>query len=161
MEFIYYDLIFLVLFTIFVVLFLYRHITKIEKEGIFFLYKTKFGIKFINRFSKKFKKPLEVISYIVITFGYLAMTAMVVLLVISTIIILKLPQAVAAKAPPVIPFLPYIPQVFKIPGLPNFYFIQWLIIIIIIAITHEFAHGIFARLNKVKIKSTGFGFLGQ
>ena len=29
-----------------------------------------------------------------------------------------------------------------------------------LAVVHEFAHGIFARLNKVRIKSTGFGFLG-
>ncbi|GAI15633.1 unnamed protein product, partial [marine sediment metagenome] len=36
--------------------------------------------------------------------------------------------------------------------------IYWIIIIAIIAITHEFAHGIFAAYNKVKIKKTGFGF---
>jgi membrane-associated protease RseP (regulator of RpoE activity) len=42
--------------------------------------------------------------------------------------------------------------------LPPFYFTYWIIIIAIIAITHEFAHGIFAAHNKVKIKSTGFGF---
>ncbi len=33
-----------------------------------------------------------------------------------------------------------------------------IIIIAIIAITHEFAHGIFAAYSKVKIKKTGFGF---
>ena len=38
--------------------------------------------------------------------------------------------------------------------------IPTVIIIAIIAIPHEFAHGIFARFSKVKIHSTGFGFLG-
>lgn len=160
MKFIYYDLLFLALFTILVVLFLRRNKDKIKREGLFFLYKSKFGIKFIDKFSEKYKKPLKVISYIAITFGYLAMAAMLVLLIVNAIMLLKLPQAIASKAPPVLPFLPYTPQLFKIPGLPDFYFTQWIIIIIIIAITHEFAHGILARLNKVRIKSTGFGFLG-
>lgn len=160
MKFIYYDLIFLVLFTLFIILFLRRNKKRVKKEGLFFLYKSKFGIKFIDKFSEKYQKPLKIIGYITITFGYLAMAAMLVLLIVNAIMLLKLPQAIASKAPPVLPFLPYTPQLFKIPGLPDFYFIQWLIIIVIIAITHEFAHGIFARLNKVKIKSTGFGFLG-
>jgi len=160
MKFIYYDLIFLALFTILIILFLRKNKTKIKKEGIFFLYKTKFGIKFIDKFSERYKKPLKILSYVVITFGYLGMVAMIVLLIVNAILLLKLPQSIAAKAPPIMPFLPYTPQIFKIPGLPDFYFTQWLIIIIIIAITHEFAHGIFAKLNNVKIKSTGFGFLG-
>ncbi|MCX6741615.1 MAG: site-2 protease family protein [Candidatus Pacearchaeota archaeon] len=160
MKFIYYDLIFLALFTVFIIFFLRKNRTKVKKEGIFFLYKTKFGIKFIDKFSERYKKPLKILSYVVITFGYLAMVAMIVLLVINAILLIKLPQSIAAKAPPVMPFLPYTPQLFKIPELPDFYFTQWLIIIIIIAITHEFAHGIFARLSNVKIKSTGFGFLG-
>jgi len=37
---------------------------------------------------------------------------------------------------------------------------HWIIIIFIIALVHEFSHGIFARLNNIKIKSSGFAFLG-
>jgi len=55
--------------------------------------------------------------------------------------------------------VPYTPQIFNLP-LPPFYFVYWLIIILIVAVTHEFSHGIFARLYKLKIKATGFGFLG-
>ncbi|MAG02395.1 hypothetical protein CMI42_03590, partial [Candidatus Pacearchaeota archaeon] len=36
----------------------------------------------------------------------------------------------------------------------------WIIAIAVIAIFHEFAHGIIARLYNVKILTTGFGFLG-
>jgi len=56
------------------------------------------------------------------------------------------------------PLIPYLPQVFKLDFLPPFYFTYWILIIAIVAVTHEFAHGIFAALNKVKIKKTGFGF---
>jgi len=45
-----------------------------------------------------------------------------------------------------------------VPFLPPFYFTYWIVILAIIAITHEFAHGIFAAHNKVKTKKTGFGF---
>ena len=69
------------------------------------------------------------------------------------------PQIVRAiKVPPVTPLIPYLPQVFKLDFLPDFYFIYWIIILAVIAVTHEFAHGIFAGRNKVKVKTTGFGF---
>jgi len=42
--------------------------------------------------------------------------------------------------------------------LPPFYFTYWIVIIAVIAITHEMAHGILMRLYNVKIKSTGFAF---
>ncbi|MBU2562762.1 MAG: M50 family metallopeptidase [Nanoarchaeota archaeon] len=62
------------------------------------------------------------------------------------------------KVPPIMPLIPYLPQVFKLDFLPPFYFTYWIVILAIIAITHEFAHGIFAAYNKIKIKTTGFGF---
>jgi len=34
----------------------------------------------------------------------------------------------------------------------------WILILAVIAITHEFAHGIFMKRYNIKIKSTGFGF---
>mgnify|MGYP002405506126 FL=1 len=64
----------------------------------------------------------------------------------------------AIKVPPILPLIPYLPQIFKLDFLPPFYFTYWIIILAVIAITHEFAHGIFAAHNKVKIRTTGFGF---
>ncbi len=62
------------------------------------------------------------------------------------------------KIPPIMPLIPYLPQAFKLDFLPPFYFTYWIVILAIIAISHEFAHGIFAAYNKIKIKTTGFGF---
>jgi membrane-associated protease RseP (regulator of RpoE activity) len=62
------------------------------------------------------------------------------------------------KVPPIMPLIPYINKIAPGLNLPNFYFIYWIIIIAIVAISHEFSHGIFAVNKKVRIKSTGFGF---
>ena len=64
----------------------------------------------------------------------------------------------AIKVPPIMPLVPYLPQAFKLSFLPDFYFITWILVLAIIAISHEFAHGIFMRRYGIKIKSTGFGF---
>ncbi|MBD3247098.1 hypothetical protein GF378_00575 [Candidatus Pacearchaeota archaeon] len=63
------------------------------------------------------------------------------------------------KIPPIMPLVPYLPSVFKLDFLPPFYFIYWIIILAVVAIPHEFAHGIYAAYNKVRIKTTGFAFL--
>lgn len=157
-NFIYIDLGLLALFCILVFIFLRKNRKKIKKEGIFILYKTKVGLKFIDNVAKKYPKLLRVLAYVSITFGLIAMVFMIYLLIDNVILLAKIPETI--KAPPILPVLPYVPQIFKIPGLPNFYFTDWIIILIILATTHEFAHGIFARLYNVRIKSTGFGFLG-
>lgn len=158
MDFIYYDLAFLVICCIFVALFLYKNRKKVKVESkIFLLYRSKFGIKVIDWFSKKFSRALHIISYFSITFGFLAMFAAFYLFIKSTELVATMP--IVTKIPPLMPLVPYTPQIFNLP-LPPFYFTYWLIIILIVAVTHEFSHGIFARLYKLKIKATGFGFLG-
>ena len=121
------------------------------------IYLQKIGIKFMDWFSKKFSNMLNVLSYVSITFGYLMMLGAFVMFYFS--IVLMSSFATAPKVPPLMPLVPYLPQIFNLP-LPPFYFSYWIIIILIVAVTHEFAHGIFARHAKLKVKSTGFGFFG-
>ena len=154
-PFVVYDLTILVLFSLFVFLFLLKNKKKIKREGLFFLYRTKTGLKAIDRLTKKFKNVWKSIGTLVVVLGFIFMVLIFILLIQSVFLTFKMPT----KAPPVMPLLPYVPQAFKMP-LPPLYFTYWLIIVAVIAITHEFAHGIFARLHKVKVKSTGFGFLG-
>jgi membrane-associated protease RseP (regulator of RpoE activity) len=47
-------------------------------------------------------------------------------------------------------------------AVPVFYvpFMYWIIALFILAIVHEFAHGVISERFKVKIKSSGFAFLG-
>jgi len=161
MSFVLYDLIFLVLFTLAVALFLYKRRHNLKRDGLLYLYRTKWGIKFIESTTKKFPKLLKSMQYLIVASGYTLMIAMFWLLIKFTYFYLQSPYAAKAlKVPVIMPLIPYLPDLFKIDYLPPFYFTYWIIIIAIIAIPHEFAHGIFARLNKIKILSTGFGFLG-
>ena len=161
MGFLLYDITFLILFGLFLVIFLYKKRKNLKREGILYLYKTKIGIKIIDYIGTKYEKILKVLRYLVIFVGYILMIAMIYLLGQLLYFFLKFPSIVKIiKIPPIMPLIPYLPSIFKIEFLPPFYFTYWIIAIAIIAISHEFGHGIFARINKVKIKSTGFGFLG-
>ncbi len=159
MNFMILDISLLVLFVISISIFLYKKRENLKKEGILLLYKTNRGIKIINKIGNKYKKTLKVLSYTCIGLGYLLMVGMLYLLGKTVWIYVSRPDIVSAiKVPPIMPLFPYIPQIFKLTFLPPFYFIYWIIIIAIIAVPHEFSHGIFAAYNKIKIKKTGFGF---
>jgi len=154
-----YDLTLLGIFVIFLAVFLSRKKKNIQKQGLLLLYRTTWGIKLINNVGRKYKKLLEKLSYVSIGMGYLLMVCMVYLfgkIVYIYITNLQLVRAIAI--PPIMPLIPYIDKIVPNLGLPPFYFTYWIIIIAIIAIPHEFAHGIFASLKKVRIKKTGFGF---
>jgi len=161
MSFYLYDIIFLVVFTLFIIWFLYTRKRNLKREGLLYLYRTSWGIKLINYFGDKYKGLLKVLSYISITLGYLLMGGIIYLFGKIVYIYIAFPEIVRAiKVPPIMPLIPYLPKVFNLTFLPPFYFTYWIIILAIIAIPHEFAHGIFMRLYNVRIKSTGFGFLG-
>ena len=154
-----YDIFFLVLFVIFISIFLYKKRKNIKREGFLLLYKASWGIKLINYIGNKYKKTLKFLSYISIGLGYCLMAGILYLFGrIIWIYLFNQDIVRAIKIPPIMPLIPYLPQVFKLDFLPPFYFISWIIIIAVIAVTHEFFHGIFAVSNKVKIKKTGFGF---
>lgn len=156
-----YDITFLVLFTAFVIWFLYTRRRNLKREGPLYLYRTKFGIKAIDYIAKKYKKSLNVLQYVSIICGFILMIAIIALFFQITYIYVSSPEVVrSVKVPPVIPLIPYLPEIFKLDFLPPFYFTYWILILAVIAITHEFAHGIFAKFHNVKVKSTGFGFLG-
>jgi membrane-associated protease RseP (regulator of RpoE activity) len=159
MSLIIYDIVFLIAFAVFVSVFLYTRKHNLKREGLLFLYKTQWGIKLINAVGNKSPKAFKIFSYISVTIGYVLMISMFYLLGRIVYLYIAFPSVVREiKVPPITPLIPYLPQIFKLDFLPPFYFTYWILIIAIIAITHEFAHGIFAANNKVKINSTGFGF---
>jgi len=159
MGFLVYDLIFLAGFLIFSSVFLYTRKRNLKKEGLLFLYKTSWGIKLINYVGKKNNRTLHFLSYVSIISGYFLMIGIFWLIYRIVAIYAFQPAIVRAiKVPPIIPLVPYLPQVFNLDFLPPFYFTYWIVILAIVAISHEVAHGIFAAHNDVKIKTTGFGF---
>ena len=161
MTFVLYDLIFLGLFVLFISVFLYKRRHNLKREGLLYLYRTKLGIQFIEWTTGRYNLLLKKMQYPIIISGYLLMFfGLWMILKVAYFYITSPGIAKALKVPIIMPLVPYLPELFKIDFLPPFYFTYWIVIIAIIAIPHEFAHGIFARLNKIRILSTGFGFLG-
>ncbi|MFC1685987.1 site-2 protease family protein [Nanoarchaeota archaeon] len=120
------------------------------------------GLDTIDYIGKKHPKLLKFLSNFVIAAGYLMMAASLLLLIQVLIIMFKAP--VLPKVPPLIPLVPYIDilinKALPTVNIPPFYFTYWIIVIGIVAVFHEFAHGVFAKLKNVRIISTGFGFIG-
>jgi membrane-associated protease RseP (regulator of RpoE activity) len=153
------DLILLVIFLVFVSSFLYRNRTKIKRQGLLYLYHTSWGVRLIEKTGRKYKKTLAFFSHISVWLGYVLMVVMVYLFGRIVWLYAFNPAVVeAVKVPPITPLIPYLPQIFNLNFFPPFYFSYWILILGIIAISHEFFHGIFAAHKGIKTKTTGFGF---
>lgn len=116
----------------------------------FAMYRTKLGLKAMDRFAKKYRSFLHVLSYVSVAIGFLGMLVIVFSLVHNLWKIITVEDAVSGVAL-VLPF--------KVKG--GFYvpFFYWIVSIFIIAVVHEFSHGIYARFHGMEIKSSGFAFL--
>jgi membrane-associated protease RseP (regulator of RpoE activity) len=161
-NFIVYDLVFLVLFSAWVVWFLRSRKKQLSREGIIFMYRTQFGVKAIKYIGEKFKGFLGSIRYLIIAVGFVLMGSILWMFGQTVSIYWLHPEITAIiKAPPVAPLIPYFPKLFGLESFfPDFYFTYFIVALAIVAIVHEFSHGIFMKLFKVKIKSTGLVFLG-
>ncbi|MEA3414477.1 MAG: site-2 protease family protein [Nanoarchaeota archaeon] len=160
MNFIIFDLILLGLFLIFMILFLIKHKKEIKREGLLFMYRTSWGIKLIHKVGEKYTRLFNVLSHFVVWMGYALMAGMIYLFIRIVWIYISNPEVVrAVKIPPIMPLIPYLPQMFKLNFLPDFYFFHWILILAVIAVSHEFFHGIFAAHGKVKTKTTGLAVL--
>jgi len=161
-AFIVYDIIFLVAFSLFVIIFLHTRKKNLEKQGILYLYKTQLGVKFIDKFAKKFASILGPLRYVVLVSGFTLMAGIVWMIIWTTYLYLKFPiLSESIKAPPVFPLIPYFPKLFGLESFfPPLYFTYFIVALAIVAVVHEFAHGIYMKFFKYKIKSTGFAFLG-
>ncbi|MBI2653478.1 site-2 protease family protein [Candidatus Woesearchaeota archaeon] len=144
--------VFLVALTIFV--FLKRKNLETKQLVPYFLYfsmyKTKAGLKLMDSWAKKYKKLLLFIGYAGILVGFLGMALISYSLVKNIFILFTKPEA----APGVGLVLP-----FKAKGIFFVPFFYWIISIFVIAVVHEFAHGVIARTHRLKVKSSGFAFL--
>lgn len=163
MEFVIYDVIFLVLFVIFVSIFLYTRRKNLQKEGILFLYRTKWGMRLIDYVGGRYKKTLDALRYIIISLSYILMIGIIYLIIKTVYVYIwdSLFIEVIGKSPPLALVIPYFPKLFGLQDLfPPFYFVYFIIAIAIVAGVHEFSHGIFMKRYGIKIKSTGIAFLG-
>jgi len=147
------DLTALIIFIIIIVIFFIKKRSRFEIQGkVIALYKTKIGLKKMDILSRLPTKFLTTLSVISISLGFAGMFIICYLLIKETAKLFFVPGTAVSIAP----VLPYAP----IPGLPSITFFHWIISIFVVAVIHEFSHGVFARFNKIRIKSSGFAFFG-
>lgn len=155
------DILFLVVLLGFLIFFLVKNKHRLSREGILYLYKTKWGIGLINRTGDKYKKTINVLSYVSVFVGFVLMIGILYLLGSTLFQYLTNSEIVeTVRAPPIAPLIPYFPVLFGLSDFfPPLYALYFVVAILIVATIHEFSHGIFARRWGIKIKTTGFAFL--
>jgi membrane-associated protease RseP (regulator of RpoE activity) len=144
------DLIFAVVFYATIAIVVYLKRDKIDFiERIIPVYRTEKSLRIMKRLSS-FGTFWKIFSTLAIPIAFMLMAFIVSVLVQNTINIMISPES----SPGVAPLIPGV----KIPGSP-FYIPFWegIISIAILAVVHEFAHGITAFVEKVGVKSAGIG----
>jgi len=144
-------IIFLILLSVYV----YLNRKKLTTHGYFpffyfSMYKTEFGLKFMDSVAKKFRKTVRFLGYAGIVIGFLGMILLSFSLIENIFSLLTTPDAQPGVGL-VLPF--HVKGAFFVP------FFYWIISIFIIALVHEYAHGVVARAHNIKVKSSGFAFL--
>ncbi len=136
-----------------IILLIYFNRKKFEFQGkIIAMYRTKIGIKWMDRLAKLSPRFWKVFGFFAIITGYLGLIFISAILLKGTWDLLFVAGAPAS----ITPVLPGV----RIPG--GIYIPLWsgILSIFIVASVHEFAHGIMARVYDLKVKSSGIFFLG-
>ncbi|MDD5178530.1 MAG: site-2 protease family protein [Candidatus Nanoarchaeia archaeon] len=147
-----YDLLFAIIFYGLIFLYYIKHKKKFTIENkIFILYKTKLGLKLMDKISKYCPRLQRFFYSFGFVFGFIGMFFIFYMLFKGTLNLLFY-----NGQPALAPILPGV----AVPGLPILSFWHWIVAILILAVLHEFSHGLVARLYDIKVKSSGFAFLG-
>lgn len=144
---------FVTIFYLAVILLLYLKRKKIQTQAkIIFLYRMKWGLKWMDKYAKKFREWI-------ILFGYIGMGAGFVGLVFISYILIKNLYSLITQPETANGVSLVLPGI-HIPGLGVLPFWYWIIAIFLIALVHEFSHGIVARAHNVEVKNTGIVLFG-
>jgi membrane-associated protease RseP (regulator of RpoE activity) len=116
----------------------------------FSMYRTTWGLASMDTYAKKYARILNWLGTAGIVVGFLGMIFICIELIKNLFKLFSSPEA----APGVGLVLP-----FKAKGIFYVPIEYWIICIFVIALIHEFAHGVLSRVYDVKVKSSGFAFL--
>ena len=150
------------LFILFLVVFLFLKREKLEVQGKFpffyiLMYKMKFGISLMKTISQKFPRLTLSFAYLSFFIGFVGVFLVLIFFIWQIFFIYNSNIEVGGAF-----VLPVKTESGLSGNVPIFYvpFFEWIVALLILAIVHEFAHGVVSKLFKVKIKSSGFAFLG-
>ena len=139
----------LVIFALILLLILDRK--NIKREGIFLIRRSKLFLEKIENFGKENEKIINIFGNICIFISFFVSIFSLYFLVNLLFVKTKEPTVQI-----ILPSLPIVCEKNIFLCLPAHY---WLIIILLVAFSHEIAHAILSAANKVKIKSIGYAFL--
>ncbi|MBI2145681.1 site-2 protease family protein [Candidatus Woesearchaeota archaeon] len=134
--------------------FVYRKKFQFQLKVIALL-RTNLGLGLMDRIATKHRELVRLLGYIGIGVGFLSMAFIIFILGQSVYTLLTVPDSPS-------PLSPVLPGV-RIPGVPESFFVPFvhgIIAIFIVAVVHEFAHGVVARAHNVAIKSSGPAIIG-
>jgi len=113
------------------------------------MYKTTWGVSLMEKIANRYPKLTKAFGDVGIVLGFLGMILITVELVWSSLKVF-----IGTSAPGIAPVLPIQADgIFFVP------FSYWIISIFMLAVAHEFAHGVLSFAHRVPVKSSGFAFL--
>ncbi len=149
------DLLIFILFIAAIAVIVYRDRKKIQFSGIFLMRRTKRGLKLIDSSAKRFPRFWSAFSGIAVAAAIIAMIAGVALIALMDYKIAAGEVKIGGGF--VIPY-PTSEPVIGV-GYVLLPIWLWILAIPILMIPHEFAHGVIARAEKIKLKSVGWVLL--
>jgi len=144
---------FIIIFYLLVIAFIVFNWKRIEKQAkIIFLFRSKFGLKWMDRCVEKFREWIILFGYIGMGAGFVGLVIISYVLISNLYSLITRPEAVSGVSL-------VLPGV-NVPGLGVLPFWYWILAIFGIAVVHEFSHGIVARAHNIIVKNTGIVFFG-
>ena len=143
----------IILFYLCIILFLIVKRKSIDRQAkIILLYRMKLGLGWMDKYAAKYRAWVVLLGYIGVGAGFVGLVLISYLLIKNLFAIFTTPTA-SAGVSLVLPGV-------NVPGLGILPFWYWLIAIFVIAVVHEFSHGIVARAHNIPVKHTGLAFFG-
>lgn len=128
---------------------------RVDLQKLFFpllyvvMYRTTLGLKQMDSWAKRFPRVVQWFGTVSVFIGFAGMAVIAFTLIKGLYTVL-----LGTAAPAVSLVLP-----FKAKGTFYVPFFYWILTIFIIAVVHEFCHGLLARRHGIPVKSSGFAFL--
>ena len=123
--------------------------------GFIAICRTKIGLGLMDRIASRHRELVKLFGYVAIGAGFISMVFIMFILAKSALTLLTVPGSPS-------PLAPALPGV-RIPGVPESFFVPFvhgILAIFIIAVVHEFAHGVVSRAHNVAVKSSGPAIVG-
>ena len=144
---------YIIIFYLVVIALVYIYRKRIDVQAkIIFLFRMKWGLGWMDKYGKKYREWIILLGYIGTGLGFISMIITTSALLYNLVQLMINPVA----QPGVGLVLPGL----SVPGFGVIPFWHWLIAIFMIALVHEFAHGVVARAHDIKVKNTGIVLLG-